>query len=167
MLELLLAVGILAAIMVITFLSFAVVLKAWRKGVALMDDVHHGDFVMEQLVMGLRSAYYPDSGVSGEYGFLLDDKGEGEHTGDAISWVKQGSALVGQDASLAGGPHRVVFTVDDDDEGRRAAMVKAWRLQAQAEDFDSDQDVEPYALSPRVRGFNCRTAFEKDDDEID
>ena len=168
LLELLLAVTILAVAMVVAFTTFGIVTQAWRKGTTLADEVHHGDFVMEQLVMGLRSAYYPDAkAMSPAHGFWMKDEGDGERAEDVISWVKQGSALVGHDPSLAGGPHRVVFTVEDDDDGVRSARVKAWRLQGQPEDFDPENDVEPMTLSRRVLGFSCRTAYEKTENEID
>jgi prepilin-type N-terminal cleavage/methylation domain-containing protein len=168
LLELLLAIGILALAMVVAFTTFGIVTTAWRKGTTLADEVHHGDFAMEQLVMGLRSAHYPDAkAMSSPYGFWMEDESAGEHPSDTISWVKQGSALVGSDPSLAGGPHRVVFSVEDDDEGGRAACVKAWRLQGQPEDFDPEEDVETETLSRRVLGFNCRAAYEKKEKEID
>jgi len=44
--------------------------------------------------------------------------------------------------------------------------VRAWRLHGQADTFDPAQ-LPPVFLSSRVLGFNCRTAYEKKDDEID
>jgi prepilin-type N-terminal cleavage/methylation domain-containing protein len=169
LLELLLALAILALAMAVAFATFGVVTTAWRKGTRLADNVHHGDFVMEQLTMALRSAYYPDAGaMSPPHGFWMEDGGDAADASDVISWVKQGGALVGQDDTLAGGPHRVVFAVADDDEtGARVARVKAWRLAGQAEEFDPEEDVAAVTLSRHVRGFNCRTAYEKDEEGID
>jgi prepilin-type N-terminal cleavage/methylation domain-containing protein len=167
LLELLLAVTILAVAMTVAFATFGVVTTAWRKGTRLADEIHHGDFVMEQLVMALRSATYPDAkAMSPPHGFRMEDNGDDAESSDVISWVKQGGALVGHDEALAGGPHRVVFQVADDDETEdRVVRIKAWRLEGQPEDFDPEEDVEPVVISRRVRGFNCRTAFEKDADE--
>ena len=163
LLEVILAVGILAAVSTVTYLSFTTVVQAWRKGVTLSDRLQHGDFVMEQLVMALRSAYYPDArGTQTRYGFWVEDEGDGQDVSDRISWVKLGSALVGRSAVFAGTPHRVEFFVEEDDRGDSLAMVKAWRLEGQPEDFDPDEDVAPFSISRQIAGFNCRTLMPAD-----
>ncbi len=167
MIELLLALSILALISVVCFMTFSTVLNSWRRGTELADNMQHGDFVMDQLVMGLRSAYFPatTSGMS-DYGFELEDFGTGEYGGDKISWTKLGSALVGSDCPFAGSPHRVQFYIDDDEEGELSVTVKSWRIQGQMEDFDSEK-IKPTYLSRRIRGFNCRPAFEKVEGEYE
>ena len=160
LLELLLAVGILAAVMVVTFMAFSTVIQAWKKGRALVENVHHGDFVIDQLVMALRSAYFVKrDGDDATFGFWLEDNGDGPESSDEIGWVKLGSSLVGADAPFVDSPHRVQFSVDEDDEGRRAVKIRAWRTYGQPEDFDPEDDVEPQFLSRRVVGFNCRPAY--------
>ena len=67
LLELLLAVSILTAVSLVTFLSFGAVITAWRRGLELSDDLHHGDYILEQLVMGLRSTYRPDAKEDGYF----------------------------------------------------------------------------------------------------
>jgi prepilin-type N-terminal cleavage/methylation domain-containing protein len=166
LLEILLAVSILGVVSVVTFMTFSTAAGAWQKGTKLADSLHHGDFVMDQLVMGLRSAYY--SKVNGEeYGFWHEDDGDGPNARDEICWVKLGGALVGRNSRFAETPHRVRFFISEDDEGDSVAAVKAWRLQGQIEDFDADE-VEPMFISKRITGFNCRMAYELDEDgEID
>jgi prepilin-type N-terminal cleavage/methylation domain-containing protein len=169
LLEILLAVTILSLVATVTFMTFAAATSAWQRGSRLADNLHHGDFVIQQLVMGLRSAYYPDGAKGGapEYGFWHEDNGEGASAEDEISWVKLGGALVGRDNAFAETPHRVRFLVTDDEDGDSAAAVIAWRLQGQPEDFDPE-DIDPVFLSKRVVGFNCRAAWELDGDgEID
>lgn len=167
LLELLLAVALLAAVTGVTYMTFSTVVTAWQKGTRLMEDVHHGDFVAEQLVMGLRSAYFPDvRGGDFLYGFQLEDGAGGAYGGDRISWVKLGSALVGEDWPFSDTPHRIVFQVAQDDDGRRAAAVRAWRLHGQPDDFDPG-DVEWIPLSRKVVGFDCRCAYRLVDDEIE
>ena len=73
--EMLLAVGLLAVVTALTFLTFTTVSRAWKKGTDMADGIHHGDFVLDNLSMALRSAYYPDGGGKG-YGFFLEDSGE-------------------------------------------------------------------------------------------
>lgn len=166
LLEILLAVALLSVVATITFMTFSVVVHAWRRGSELSRDLEHGDYVADQLVMAMRSAYYPDAKAAGElYGFWHEDNGDGAGAEDRISWVKLGHALVGDLCPFAESPHRVEFFLDEDENGTRAAMVKAWRLHGQAEEFDPETDVEAVPLSNRVVGFNCRAAFEKDEDE--
>lgn len=167
LLELLLAVALLAVVTAVTFMTFSTVTMAWQKGAKLTEDLHHGDFVAEQLVMGLRSAYFPDvKGGDLLYGFQLEDGGYGSSGGDRISWVKLGGALVGDDWPFADTPHRVIFEVTEDEEGRAMAAVRAWQLHGQPEDFDPD-DVDPIALSRKVVGFDCRCAYRMVDEEIE
>ena len=167
LLELMLSVGILALISSVTYMVFAVVIGGWRIGMAMTDTLNHGDYVMEQLVLGLRSAYYPDGrGTDPVYGFWHEDAGGGgPGASDAISWVKMGEALVGGDAPFAGSPHRVRFAVEDVD-GIEGGAATAWQVVALPEDFDSDE-VPVQLLSDRVIGFNCRAAYRQVDDEID
>ncbi len=169
LLEILLAVTILSLVASVTFMTFSAATSAWQKGTKLADSLHHGDYVMQQLVLGLRSAYYPDSGgkAAPEYGFWHEDNGEGASAEDEICWVKLGGAMVGSDAAFAETPHRVRFLLGEDEDGDSAAGVVAWRLQGQPEDFDPEE-IETVFLSKRVVGFDCRTAWQMDEDgEID
>jgi len=162
LIELLLAVAILSVVTTVTFLTFSTVLKAWQRGLAISGRLHYGDFVLEQLVTALRSAYYR----SPEHGFQIEDNGDGQYESDVISWVKVGGALVGT-GHLFAGPHRVKFWVEENERGSRSVAVKAWRLQLQPEDFDPEKDVETVFLTGDdvVTGFNCRMADRKDDDD--
>lgn len=167
LLELMLAISILAVVSTVIYLTFSVVTTAWKKGIVLSDNLHHGDFVAEQLVMGLRSAYYV-GGRDGSpiYGFWTEDGGESEYSSDTISWVKVGSALIGKNCPFAESPHRVKFTIEEDEDGKKAVAVRAWRLHGQSEDFDPEQ-LAPIFLSRKVNGFNCKSAYRKIEDEIE
>lgn len=175
LLEILLAVAILAAVMAVTYMVFNTVLLAWRRGVKLTEDMHHGDFVMEQLVIGLRSAYYPDTREKvTAYGLWLGNDGAGETARDTLSWVKLGSALVGQDCPYIGAPHRVFFSIESGDglETGGGAAVRSWRVQGRIDADESTWDPmaqDPVVLSRRVTGFNCRVGYRKTaaGDEID
>lgn len=169
--EMMLAITILAVIVGVAYFSFDAGVRAWRAGTELADNINHADYVLEQIVMGLRSAYYPDAGgANPNYGFSLDDdESDGASARDVISWVKLGSALVGADTPFAGIPHRVEISVRDPDTDKNATgsgfAVRAWRIDAQPEDFDPDEEVEPFFLTSRVIGMNCRTlANEQDED---
>jgi len=147
---------VLASTMI--YITFASVTRAWRRATKLAEDLHHGDFIMDQLVLGLRSAYFPDAGkgVKG-YGFWLEDGGSGAGAADSISWVKQGSALTASNSPVVAGPHRIQFAVMEDETGRNAPAVRYWRPYGQTENFDPSS-LEFQFLSSRVRGFDCRIA---------
>ena len=154
LIEILLTVAILVTVSVFVFMSFSAVTAAWRGGQRLTESLHHADYAVEQVVMGLRSAYYPSAASVG-YGFFLDDDGDGPGRWDEISWVKVGNALVGAQSSLAGTPHRVALGQEDADDGTEALAVRAWRLLDEIDDFDPD-DVDPILLSRKLLGLNVR-----------
>lgn len=158
MLELLVALALLVAATTIMAGTFWTVTRAWHRGVSLSDDLRHGDFLLEQLTLGLRSAYYPDAkGLPVSYGFWLEDNGDGAGSWDSISWVKIGGALVGDDSPVAVMPHRLKFLYAQDDDGKGGAAVTAWRPTAESEEFEAEEPI-PIFLSSQVEGFNCRAA---------
>lgn len=157
--ELLLAVSILAIISTFSYLCFDTVVHAWRTGVETANASGQAEYVLDQLTAALRSAYYPNTGSSSdEYGFAFYDGGDGERTSDTIEWTKTGASLVGEDAGFAEIPHRTVVSVmrvGNRRNGNEGLCVKAWRQALNPDDFDP-QDVEWLLLAPRVIGFNCR-----------
>ena len=154
LLELLLAVGLLGVVTVVTYLCFSSVAVAWQRGMDMTDKLHHADFVVEQLVMGLRSAYYPE-GFNPEYGFWFHNDGDGPNAVDEASWVKLGSALVGKGALQSGGPHRIAVTVEEMKGGKEALAVRSWSILSQIEDFDADK-LEPTFIAAKITGINYR-----------
>jgi hypothetical protein len=162
-----LAVAILAAVSALTYMSFGTITTAWKRGMALGDDLHHGDYVLEQLIMALRSAYQPGTkDKPAAYGFVLEDNGSDAYSSDVISWTKLGSALVGKNCPFAGSPHRVEFAVEGSEPETRGASVRAWQLLGQPDDFDPEE-IEPVLLATRIVGFNCRCAEKLVDGKIE
>ncbi|MFO7871051.1 MAG: prepilin-type N-terminal cleavage/methylation domain-containing protein [Kiritimatiellia bacterium] len=167
LLEMLLVTVILGLVFSLTYMAFSTVVTAWDRGMELTEHLHHADYVLDQLVMGLRSAYYPDTrGEAAGYGFEIEDGGDGEYSSDTISWVKTGSALVGANSPFAESPHRVQFFMTENEEGEPAAAVRQWRLYGQPEDFDPGE-LDPVFLSTRITGFNCRVAYRIVADEVE
>ena len=154
LIELILAVGLMAIVATVAFLSYDAAVRAWRSGTELSNSLHQGDYIMEQLVMGLRSAYCRSAASAC---FVLTDDGDGSTARDSIRWVKLGTALVGADAPYAGMPHAVEVSVRDVEDARgkvrTGLAVRSWRLEQS--DFDIDK-VPAVLLSTRVIGFNCR-----------
>ena len=168
LLELILAIMILSVMMLLSFFCFDAVVQSWHAGMEMSESMGQADHVIEQLASGLRSAYYPDTGAQlEEYGFQLNDGGEGPEARDSIGWVKIGRALVGEDCGFADSPHRVnVWVEDGRDDDFKGLMVKSWRVDLQLDEFDPDEDVRPVSISPRMIGLNCRV-LDKDQPEKD
>ena len=154
LIELIMAVGLMAIVATVAFLAYDAAVRAWRMGTELSSNLHQGDYIMEQLVMGLRSACGGSTN-----NFMQTDEGDGASARDSIQWVKIGSALIGADTPYADMPHVVEVSVRDvtDARGktRTGLTVRSWRLGLQQSDFDADK-VPPVLLSTRVVGFNCR-----------
>lgn len=157
LLELVMAIMIMSIMMLLSFFCFDAVVQSWNAGIEMADSMAQADYVMEQIVSGLRSAFYPDAGIQvDQYGFQHTDGGEGPEATDSISWTKIGRALVGERTQLAEVPHRVNLYVEKGGRGYDGGlMVKAWRDALQVEDFDPEEDVTPFLLAPRVVGFDC------------
>ena len=159
--ELLIAIAIFSIVATLAAALLATVSKAWQRGTTLAEDLHAGDYVIEQLVNGLQAARWRDHGD----GFLLKDNGNGPGASDSICWVKEGPDLVGEDTTLGKTFHHIKFFVGSDRKGKTGALYTAWGDEyMQPDNFDPDQ-VEPELLSDRVVGFNCRVAtndFEMD-----
>lgn len=156
--EVLLSVAILGVVAATVALVLSVGTETWRAAAEMAEETHDGDAVMEQLVMALRSAYYPTSAEkSYDYGFQHEDGGEEEKAQDSIIWTKIGSTLIGEDVPWAGSAHRVRLFCSDDEEGQGPGLyAQAWQLVGEPEDFDPEEDALPVLLSDRVVALDCR-----------
>lgn len=190
LIELLVALALLVIALGITFSTFYSISKAWQRGQAMSENLNRGEFIMEQIVCGLHSAFFPvrqaasapasktnstetnasSTGTtttvssSSDYGFILVNAGDGATARDSISWVKTGSSLLGPENALWRGLHRVKISVEDDEDGRPAVASRSWRPYGNAIDFKPD-DQPPFFISEKVIGLNCRVAKETDEDE--
>lgn len=162
--EILIAVTILVMAMTLIVMTFSSISRAWRNGTTAAAELNHADAILDQLVAGLRSAYFKKAGnqAASSYGFWLENDGSGPNARDSISWVKTGSALIDPDSQEISTLHRVVFTVADDDKGRSCAAVKAWRPFGQTEDFDPEKDADFFFVSSAVEGFDCEVSTNTD-----
>ena len=158
MAEILVALAILGMVMGTVGIVLRAGVGSWRDAAELAEESHDAEAVMEQVAMALRSAYYPANGQPDwAYGFQHEDGGDGDSARDAISWVKIGSSLIGEDVPWAGAAHRVNLFVSDGEDGQDAGLyVSAWQIVGQSEDFDPEQDVAPVLLSDQVAGLDCR-----------
>jgi hypothetical protein len=164
LLEVTIAVAVLAMAMTVIVMTFSNISRAWRDGTTAAANLNHSDAIFDQLAAGLRSAYYKKAGNQAAfvYGFWLENDGSGSSARDRISWVKTGSAMMDSDSTEASSLHRIDFTVEDDDQGRSCAAVKTWRPFGQPEDFDPEKDVPFTFLSSHVVGFDCEISTNVD-----
>jgi len=190
LIELMVALALMVIALGITFSTFYSISKAWQRGQTMAESLNRGEFIMEQLACGLRSAFFPvrqsssqsatnsqaantnaaatgatvTASSSSDYGFILVNNGDGSTARDSISWVKTGSALLGPEDALWRGLHRVKISVEEDEDGRLAVTSRAWRPYGNAIDFNSD-DIQPFFISEKVMGINFRVAKEADENE--
>lgn len=142
LLELLVALAVFSLAMALAGGAFWGVAKAWTRGGEMLEQLHYGEFVMEQLVTALRGAAWFPSKPSA-FGFWL------EH-GEA-SWVTSGSAFLPLDSPLRNGLHRVAIGMDTA-EGERGLVVRAWPHLM--DDMDK-RDARPMLASAQVADFDC------------
>ena len=156
LIELLLTVAIFGTISATVAVVFNTSVTTWRAGTTLADEARNADAIMEQIVMALRSAYYPESSSpTYEYGFKHEDGGDAPKAEDIVSWVKIGNSLIGEDTPWAGAAHRVELRLGNESDGP-GLYVKAWQLAGLSEDFDPEKDAIPLLLSDQVVSFNIQ-----------
>ena len=149
LIEILVAVVILAMAFVVIARTFFATLNGWTKGNAFLEKMHHGDFVIEQLVSSLRSAAFYSTKPE-KYGFWLDARG-GSSPRDVVSWVTSSSAFMKPGTPFVNGLHRIEVTIEDNDEGDESFTVRAW-----SHFTDKDEvDPEPWHISSKVKGLEC------------
>jgi prepilin-type N-terminal cleavage/methylation domain-containing protein len=160
LIEIIMAISILSVMMLISFFSFDAIVRSWRTSQEMSNTLGQADYAIDQIVAGLRSAYYPDLGKQDyKYGFTLISDGDKEDARDAISWVKMGPALVGEECGFAESPHRIslgVFEGDRNGKVEKGLALRAWRIDLQLEDFKPEEEVTNFIIAPRVIGMNCR-----------
>ena len=162
LLEMLVALVIVAMAMTIVWQSFTVAIRAWRRGSDFLMEMHHGDFVMEQLVESLRSAAYFD-GSGDTYGFRLENRSEGRYPNDKLSWVKSGKGFMPYGTELGEGLHRIDLSVEDNEEGEPAVTARIYPHLAE-EDEEEYYEGETWQVSRRVKGIDCRVYIEEDEE---
>ena len=126
MIEMLLATMLVGVLTTLSILTFQAVTHGWQASTDYLDKMQRTDYALNQLIIALRSAYWPEStGSSSDaktdgkgsdpskarnaYGFYdpYDREGERPSDSDIIEWTKKGSALIGSENAMADSVHRV------------------------------------------------------------
>ena len=160
LLEVMIAIVILAIAMTIAFQTFSAVTRAWTGARTLMDKMHHGDFVMDQLSSALRSMAFFNT-TPEKYAFRMENNsvGEGEQT---ISWVTGSSAFIPPGEELyAHGLHRIQVGAGTDEDGVEGLVVTVWPYLADEEKVEK----KSWLVSENIKGLRCRVYDTKKDEE--
>lgn len=166
LLEVMIAVVILAIAMTIAFQTFSAVTRAWTGARATMDKLHHGDFVLGQLTASLRSMFMIDLKAEGKskpevYAFRIENNsaGEGEHT---ISWVTASSAFIPPgDQAYSHGLHRIEVGGGTDEDGVDGLVVTVWPYLADEEKVKK----KSWFVSENIKGLSCKIYDTKEGEE--
>jgi hypothetical protein len=187
MVELLLATLLVGVLTTLSILTFQSVTRSWIGSTEYMDKLQRTDYALNQLVAGLRSAYYPHDGKQDErYGFVLVNNGDGEKSDDSdeIEWSKTGAAIIGNKSALADTVHRIkvmILEEGNDDYGveiektglyARVCTDSALNPTVDEKDspdkgygFGNDELYQPMLIADGVVGFNCRVLPTADEAE--
>lgn len=172
MLELMLAIMLLAIMAIISTMVYHTVVRSWTLATEMADNMQRVDYVTAQVAYALRSAYFPTGGeTSNKDGFMLLDQNERNEPdlSDVISWTKLGPSIVGRNSRFARSPHRVTMYVRSEkeaDEEHPAGLIAQviGEDKFRPEDFEEDDETnwDWFLLGSQVQGFNCRV-LDKDE----
>ncbi|HKL22342.1 MAG TPA: prepilin-type N-terminal cleavage/methylation domain-containing protein [Tichowtungia sp.] len=161
LLEIMISIVILFIALTVAWQTFSSVTRAWTGARKLMDETHHGDFVMTQLAAALRSMYFPaDSSTPEKYGFRMDDV-SGEYGDHSISWITASSAFIPRGEFAEHGLHRIQVGAGEDEEGNDGLLVSVWSYLADEED---DVEKKSWVVSENIKGLTCYTYNLEDED---
>lgn len=182
--ELLLAVLLLGMMSVVSIVTYRAVTNGWRVSREYMDTLQRTDYSLDQLVSGLKCAYYPHNGEqSYDYGFQLTNNGDGEspRESDVIEWTKKGPALVGG-SSAGDATHRIQVRVLEEGDSTWGERIEKTGLYARVKPmakvmpgssshtdadeftFANDELYRPVLIATGVEGFDCRVQAKEPED---
>ena len=175
LIELLLATMLLGVMTTFAILTFRSVTRGWQASTDYMDKMQRTDYALNQVYSALRSMYYPHDGSQNDkYGFVLDDRGDGEdpRRSDVITWSKRGTAIVGNRSSVGSTVHRVQLMVLEEGDNDYREPIEVTGLYARlmrdsallpendSDDtdygFSNEELYQPLLIADGVVGFNCR-----------
>lgn len=152
LLEVLLAVALLGLMSVMIFGSFQALIGSTLAAEESLETLHQGEAVMDQLVRSLRSAAWFESQPT-LYAFE-HEKGAGNPPDDMASWVSHTMAFLPPNYPTRQGLNRIFLGIETID-GQTGLAVSAYPYMLSPDD-DEVEEVEPWLISPRVKGFALR-----------
>jgi prepilin-type N-terminal cleavage/methylation domain-containing protein len=150
LLELMVAMVILVIAITLAWQIFSTATRAWTSARELLDNTHHGDFVLTQLSSALRSmAYFQDAGKF--YGFRMENT-PGEYGDQTISWVTASKAFIPHGSEFEHGLHRIAVGAGEDDDGNEGLLVTVWSHLAEEDEVEK----QSWVVSENIKGLTCR-----------
>ncbi len=150
LLEVMISIVIMAIATAVAFQTFSAVTRAWTGARKVMDKMHHGDFVLDQLTSALRSMAFFDSKPEA-YAFRIENDtiGDGEHK---ISWVTGSSAFIPPGEIYAHGLHRIEVGGGENEEGMDGLVVTVWPYLADEDEVEKTS----WFVSENIKGLSCK-----------
>ena len=152
LLEVLLSLLILSIMSLMIFGSFSSIIETTAHAEEVINSLHHGEVVMDQLVSSLRSASFFDSNP-GLFTFQ-HEPGTANPPNDMLSWVTGTMSLLPPQYPTRQGLNRIFLSIEEID-GVRGLAVSAYPHLVDPEDL-LVEDVPPWVISPRVHGLRIR-----------
>jgi len=163
LLEVLLAVSILGIMSLMIFGSFRSLVESTTQAEQALDRLHQGEEVLDQLVRSLRSAAWFDSQPT-LYAFQ-HEKGTGDPPDDMASWVSSTMAFLPPNYPTREGLNRIFLGIEEID-GETGLAVSAYPYMLSPDD-EEVEEVEPWLISPRIKGFSLRYYDLTEEDWVD
>lgn len=177
MLEIICAVSLLGVVTAVAVAVSSSITRGWEASADYADKMQRSDYALGQVVSAMRSMYYPRSGQqSYDYGFILDDRGDGAtpDDSDVVEWSRLAS--VGSREKAASTVHRVqIMMLEGGDTTYGKTPVEKTGLYMRRRPdvqlapkgdmdekygFDNEKLYEPTLVADGVVGFNCRVMKE-------
>lgn len=178
LLEIVCAVAILALMTTMAVVTSGTISRGWEVSTDYADKVQRTDYALNQVVSALRSMYYPCAGSqSFEYGFSLENNGDGDspRDSDVVEWSRLAS--VGGDEKTLASVHRMqIRMLEEGDTSWGARPIETTGLYMRrrpdvaiapksngGEDeygFGETDIYEPVLVADGIVGFNCRVMKE-------
>lgn len=152
LLEVLLSLLILGMMSLLIFGSFRSLVESTQSAEEVMESLHHGEIVAEQFFSSLASASFFESNPARFH--FLHERGTGHPPDDMISWVTGTMAFLPPRYPTRQGLNRIFLSIEDID-GVRGLAVSAYPYLVDPDDIFVEQ-VEPWIVSPRVKGLQAR-----------
>jgi prepilin-type N-terminal cleavage/methylation domain-containing protein len=178
LLEVICAVALLGIVSVLAFTATSAITSGWDRSTAHMDRVQRSDYALGQVVSAVRSMYYPRGGQqSYDYGFYLEDNGDGDtpDRSDVLQWSRL--AAVGSRDKAASTVHRIQLMMleEGDTTYGEPAPVTGLYMRRRPDvplapkgdmddeyGFDNEKLYEPMLVADGICGFSCRVMKEPD-----
>lgn len=151
LLEVMIAIVILAIVSTVAFQVFSSTLFGWKRGIEVADGLTHGNFAIGQLVSALDSTIYFFN-ARRVYAFRVEKDNTLGIPTDTISFVTASGAFMPPDSPYSRGPHRLRLSVDIDEYGDPALFALPMPAVADEEEFEDEYDAEPMVVARGVSG---------------